>query len=84
MSGRLPTVPHLKVMSPNTPANNNEDGQSNDVEMQGPSQGLELVAYLQNQLTAQARSSSREGPADTPVKRALREELIEVDRKSVV
>ena len=78
MSGRLPTVPNLQVMSPNTPANNNEDGQSNDVEMQGPSQGLELAAYLQNQSTAQARSSSHEGPADTPVPRALREEIIEV------
>ena len=78
MSGRLPTVPHLQVMSPNTPANNNEDEQSHDVEMQGPSQGQELVAYLQNQLSAQAPSSSQAGPADTPVKRVLREELIEV------
>ena len=82
MSGRLPTAQHLQVMSPrrlaNANGNNEEEASNGDVAMSVPVPGADLVAHLQQQLTAQATSSNVPPQNETPVKRLLREELSEV------
>ena len=77
MSGRMPTAPHLQVMSPRTQASMTDTGATSaDVDMSGPIQGPNLITPA-GQLIAQAQPTG-DPSQDTPVKLAPRNELAEV------